>query len=100
MSENPLLKKYRFVKLTEKAARIPRDNKIQLLEFYVSYQKSAEIARNDFINDFSQRELPKEYIKAISKLSAFHNAILALGYEIEEREDGGQHDKQKNKENK
>lgn len=96
MSENPLLKRYRFKQIAEKAARIPRANKIQLLEFYASYVKAAEMARMDFYMDPLQKE-PKEYEKALTKITAFNNVVLALGYVIEDREDGGQHDKQKDK---
>ena len=96
MSDNPLLKKYKLIQVADKAARIPRANKIMLLEFYAAYKKAAEIARMDFIMDPLKKD-PTEYEKALTKITTFQNVILALGYKIEDREDGGQHDKQKNK---
>ena len=90
-----LLKKYEFKKVHEKAPKLTKAIKLLILESLVFYIKAAQNAKEDFIN--SPGDEPKNFELQLARLTAYERAILAFGYTVEERKDGGQHDKQKNK---
>lgn len=88
-----LLKKYEFKKIHDKAPKLTKAVKIRVLEELVRYRKSASMAKEDFIKGNAE---VKNFEIGLAKITAYETAILAMGYTVEEREAGEQHDKQKN----
>lgn len=90
-----LLKRYIFTQVTDRAPKLTKAIKISILEGLVTYKKAASLAKEDYINNRGIEETT-QYEKALTRVTAYERAILAMGYTVEEREAGEQHDKQKN----